>query len=126
MTAIFIPNELDKLADMQAERDVLAMSKQAAIDAVITLEIKAQIADIEAEYAPILEAADLQIQAKTNEIKRLVITCGESFKGTFLHAVFAKGRVSWDTKRLDGYAVAHPEIAAMRSTGEPSVSIRKI
>ena len=31
--------------------------------------------------------------------------------------VYTKGRTSWDSKRLDGYALAHPEIAACRTVG---------
>jgi len=111
---------------MQAERDVLAMTKQQLIDAIITPEIKAQIAEVEAEFAPKLETVDAKIEAQTSIVKRLVLEIGDSVKGAFLHAVFAKGRVSWDTKALDGYAVAHPEIVAMRKTGDPSVSIRNI
>jgi len=121
-----IPEELDRLANMQAERDVLAMTKQQLIDAIITPEIKAQIAEVEAEFAPKLETVDAKIEAQTSIVKRLVLEIGDSVKGAFLHAVFAKGRVSWDTKALDGYAVAHPEIVAMRKTGDPSVSIRNI
>ncbi len=41
-------------------------------------------------------------------------------------AVWSKGRETWDTKSLDGYALAHPEIASLRKVGDPSVSIRKI
>jgi len=121
-----IPEELDRLANMQAERDVLAMTKQQLVDAIITPEIKAQIAEVEAEFAPKLETVDAKIEAQTSIVKRLVLEIGDSVKGAFLHAVFAKGRVSWDTKALDGYAVAHPEIVAMRKVGDPSVSIRNI
>jgi len=121
-----IPEELDRLANMQAERDVLAMTKQQLVDAIIALEIKAQIAEVEAEFAPKLETVDAKIEAQTSIVKRLVLEIGDSVKGAFLHAVFAKGRVSWDTKALDGYAVAHPEIVAMRKVGDPSVSIRNI
>ncbi len=41
-------------------------------------------------------------------------------------AIYSKGRMSWDGKRLDGYATAHPEILAFRSEGQPSVSIREV
>jgi hypothetical protein len=37
-----------------------------------------------------------------------------------------KGRVSWDTKALDGYAVAHPEIEKLRIEGAPTVRIAKV
>ena len=60
------------------------------------------------------------------EIKELVKATGATVKSTFLMAVYAKGRISWDAKGLDGYAVAHPEILYMRKEGDPSVSIRRI
>ncbi|MCG3145996.1 MAG: hypothetical protein HONDAALG_03775 [Gammaproteobacteria bacterium] len=51
---------------------------------------------------------------------------GATVKGAALSAVYAKGRVSWDNKALEGYAVAHPELLAFRSEGAPSVSIRGV
>lgn len=59
-------------------------------------------------------------------IKESVLSIGEPVKGEFLQAIFIKGRVSWDTKGLDGYAVAHPEILIFKKTGEPSVSLKKV
>ncbi|CAK0771531.1 hypothetical protein CCP3SC15_4350001 [Gammaproteobacteria bacterium] len=40
-------------------------------------------------------------------------------------AVYTKGRVSWDSKKLDGMMILVPELASARKEGEPSVSIRK-
>jgi len=121
-----ITTEFDKLADMQAERDVISLEKQELIDKILTPEIKAQIAEIEAEFEPRIESADKAIAEQTDFVKKLVINAAETVKGAFLQAVFMKGRVSWDTKALDGYAVAHPEIVAMRKQGDPTVSIRKL
>jgi hypothetical protein len=57
-------------------------------------------------------------------VKESVIAGGESVKGEFLHAVYVKGRTTWETKLLDGFAAAHPEILQFRKVGEPSVTIR--
>jgi hypothetical protein len=100
--------------------------KQEAIDAILTPEIKAQLADIEAEFRAQSVAVDENIDALTAEVKSLVSENGITYKGQHLQAVYSKGRVSWDTKALDGYAAAHPEVAQFRKEGEPSVSIRKI
>jgi hypothetical protein len=120
-----VTEKLDTLADYQAQADMLALEKQALIDAVLTPEIKAQIAEIEAEFAGKGKAVGEHITALTNEIKAEVLAHGESCKGEHLQAVWMKGRTSWDTKGLDGYAVAHPEIAAFKTVGEPTVTIRK-
>lgn len=60
------------------------------------------------------------------EVKTEVVALGESVKGDSLHAVFSNGKTSWDTKGLDGFAVANPKILKFKKTGNPSVSIRDI
>jgi len=62
----------------------------------------------------------------TGSIKQSVLEIKESVKGSLLHAVYATGRASWDTKALEGYAVAHPEVFQFKKIGEPSVSIREV
>ena len=115
---------LDRLAEYQSKRDAANLEKQALIDEVYTPEIKQRMAEIEAEFAGKTETVNENIAALEAEIKQAVINHGASVKGSFFHAVFAKGRVSWDTKSLDGYATAHPELIAFRKEGDPSVSIR--
>lgn len=119
-----ITEMLDRLAEYQAQKDLANADKQALIDAVLTDEIKAKIADIETEFANKTEAVSENITVLESEIKQAVLSGGESVKGNLLHAVYAKGRVSWDAKTLDGFAVTHPEILFARKEGAPSVSIR--
>lgn len=61
-----------------------------------------------------------------SEVKRLAAIYGESVRGAYLQAVYSKPRVVWDSKALDGYALAHPELFAFRREGEPSVSIKAV
>ena len=117
---------LDQLAELYAQRDLASLEKQRLIDNILTQEIKAQIADIEAEFSGKNETVNDAIANLEAQIKEEVKQSGSSVKGQFIHAVFTKGRVSWDAKALDGYAKAHPEIAEYRKEGEPSVSLRKI
>lgn len=121
-----IQRKLDQLANFQAERDVLQLDKQALIDEVLTLEIKARLAEIEAEFAPRLEAVDQKIEALKEEIKQEVLQHGASVRGSFLRAVWNKGRVSWDTREMDEYALYHPEILRYRKQGQPYVSIVEV
>jgi len=121
-----IKQKLDLLADHQAQRDAIALQKAELADAVLTTEIKAQLAEIDAEFAGKTEAVNANIAALETEVKQAVVEHGTSVKGTFLHAIWNKGRVSWDTRSLDGYAVAHPELLSFRKEGEPSVSLRKV
>ena len=121
-----ITQKLDALAEYQSQRDYLELKKQELIDSVLTPEIRARLDEIEAEFAPQFEAVDANTTALEAEIKADVIQAGATVKAAHLQAVFTKGRVSWDTKALDGYAAAHPEIAPFRKEGAPSVSIRKV
>jgi len=121
-----IVQKLDQLAEFMSQRDLVGIHKQEAIDAVLTPEIKAKLADIETEFGYQTKAVDENIDLLTCDIKLRVIASGETAKGAHIQAVFSKGRVSWDTKALDGVVALHPELAQFRKEGEPSVSIRKI
>lgn len=126
MNEQLIKDKLDELANLRAAHDALTLQKQALIDTVLTDEIKAQLADIDSEFLGKHEAINDKANPLEAEIKQAIIEYGVSVKGTFLHAVFMKGRVSWDGKSLEGYMAAHPEISAFRTEGEPSVSLRNV
>ena len=121
-----IEPKLDQLSELYAQRDLSTLEKQRMIDAILTPEIKAKIAEIEAEFSGKSEVVSEKIAALESEIKEAVKLNGASIKGQFLQAVFTKGRVSWDSKSLDGYLKAHPELEEFRKEGEPSVSLRKL
>lgn len=121
-----IETKLDELSELYAQRDLATLEKQRLIDEIYTAEIKAKIAEIDAEFAGKNEAVSEKITALEAEVKQAVLVNGASIKGQFLHAVYTKGRVTWDSKALDGYAKAHPELVEYRKEGEPSVSLRKI
>ena len=121
-----IETKLDELSELYAQRDLSALEKQKLIDAILTDEIKAKIAEVEAEFSGKAESVNEKISLLESEVKELVKKSGATVKGQFLHAVFTKGRVTWDSKSLDGYVKAHPELTEFRKEGEPSVSLRKI
>ena len=118
-----IENLLDKLSEIQSATDLLQADyeqKRAAILATVQEQLDA----LEAEYTPKLSAAVENANTITQAIKAAVIEQGASVKGAYLQAVYTKGRVSWDSKALEGFSAAHPEILTFRRVGEPSVSIR--
>jgi hypothetical protein len=121
-----IRQKLDQLANFQAEKDVLQIQKQELIEQVLTAEIRARLAEIEAEFLPRLEVVDQNIAGLEAEIKQDVLANEASVRGTFLRAVWNKGRVTWDTKRMDDYALYHPEILRYRKQGQPFVSIARV
>jgi uncharacterized protein YqeY len=128
--------KLNQLDEFQAQKALLDLDKKQMIEDVYNRlytpevrqaleEIKKAEADINAEFAIKSEAVDENIAKLTAEIKDEVLANGATVKGEHMMAVFTKGRVSWDTKGLDGYVVAHPEVSQFRKEGEPSVAIRK-
>lgn len=121
-----IEQMLDQLAEYQAQRTLIELDKQKAVESIMTPEIKQQLADIETEFASKYEGVDANIADLTEKVKQAVIENGASVKGSFLHAVYSKGRVSWDSRKLDGLMIAIPQLAEARNEGDPSVSIRKI
>ena len=121
-----IIEQLDRLAEFRAQNDLLNLDKQAAIDSVLTPEIKARLAEIKAEFGDKSQAATENMAALESEIKAAVLVQGETIKSAHLMAVWSKGRISWDDKALQGYMKSHPELSEFRKQGEPSVSIRTV
>jgi len=71
-----------------------------------------------------VDAVTTNIEELEAAVRKAVLNLGMSVRGCHLQAVWNKGRVSWNTKALEGYALAHPEVEALRNVGDPSVSIR--
>ena len=117
--------KLDRLAELDAHRDVILIDKDALKQQVIPVEIKQQLQDIDAEYDPKLEAIAQERSQLEAEIRNDVMVAGESVKGGIYRASYVKGRISWNTEALDGYALTHPEINIYRKEGAPTVRISK-
>ena len=120
-----IYEKIEKYSDIGFGIDLIHQEKQALIDEVLTPEIKEKLAEIDAEFEPKIEQLLQEKSQLEAEIKDEVLTAGRTVKGTYHSFVWSKPRVSWDTKALDGYALAHPEIQQFRTEGNPSVSVRK-
>jgi len=120
-----IYEKIEKYSDLGVGIDLIHQEKQALIDTVLTPEIKEKLAEIDAEFDPKVEQLLQEKSQLEAEIKDEVLNAGRTIKGTYHSFVWSKPRVSWDTKALDGYALAHPEIAQFRKPGKPSVSVRR-
>jgi hypothetical protein len=119
-------DKLNRLSDLQSQADVIRAHFEELRATILTPEIQAQLAEIDAEEQTSLTTLQGGVDNLITEIKADIIAGGASIKGNYLQAVWTKGRISWDTKALDGYAAAHPEITPFRKEGEPSVSIRAV
>lgn len=105
----------------------------ALLEAARDSENAAILAKVQAELDAVKEAFESRLtesKAKVEELeeaaKNAVKASGSSYKGEDVNLVFTPGRASWNTKALDGYAVAHPEIEKFKTVGEPSVAVRPI
>ena len=118
---------LEKLAELEAQLDLLNIDKANAISGVIPPEVKQAIADIEVEYLPKFEDAQGSVNAFRSSIQAIVLELGVTVKSTHRMAVFAEGRTTWKGKELTGFFKTMPELAEKFShKSDPSVTIRKV
>lgn len=83
-----------------------------------------EYAAMKAELQPMLD----QLQSLEFAIRQHVVETGEVAETELAKVTIRHGyeRASWDSKKLDGYAAAHPEILAFRTVTEvgPSAVIK--
>ncbi len=120
-----IYTKIERYSDLEVGLELARKAKAELVDGVLTPEIRERLAEIDAEFDPKIDALMQERAGLEAAIKAEVLRAGKTIKGTYHSFVWNKGRVSWDTKALDGYAKAHPEIEAFRSEGNPSVSVRR-
>ncbi|MBI3737788.1 MAG: hypothetical protein HY258_01945, partial [Chloroflexi bacterium] len=118
-----IISKLDQLADLQNAIDVTKKDYEAK-RAEILKSVQAELDALTAEYDPLITSAEERSTTLEKEIRGDVIAFGASVKGKKFYAMFSRGRITWNTKALDEFAVLHPEVIDFRKQGEPSVSIR--
>ena len=108
-----IQQKLNLLAELQQQEDE------------ISHPYHEQIAKIEASIEEAISELSSQKELLTTEIKQECLEFGKSVSGTILQVLFVKGRVSWDSKGLEGFSLTHPEILQLRKEGKPSTRIQK-
>lgn len=116
---------LDELSEIKAAVEVTRIDYEEKRKQILEV-VKDDLSALELEYAPMLTTVNQRVADLENEAKQAVLAEGKSVKGASLHAVWVSGRVSWDAKPLERYAVDHPEILLLRKQGEPSVTIRAL
>ena len=117
---------LDELAQMRAERDNIERTAKDAAAALLPPELREQMKEVEDVFSGEIRVVDQRIQELTELVKADTLAIGGSIKGSWLQAVWARGRRAWDADALEDYAVAHPEILTFRSVGSPTVAIREV
>jgi phage host-nuclease inhibitor protein Gam len=117
---------LDALAALHEQRQMLQDAQRSLTETAMPAEVKQRLEDIAMEFKPKTDLIDAEEAGLEFTIKQNVAEEQQTAKGKTLMAVFTLGRITWDTKALEGYAAAHPELKNFRKVGKPSVSIRPI
>ncbi len=115
---------LHELAELRAQKEVARLDYEAKRQRVLDT-IRQDLADLDAEYAPMWGVVDGKIAELEEMLKRAALMRKASVAGEQLQVVYSKPRSTWDGDKLDGYAAAHPEILVFKKVGEQgSVSIQ--
>ena len=117
---------LEALTELQAQIDLLKLDKADTLDKVIPPEIKEAIEAVNAEFDEQITAANSKFSEIEAAVKYAVCENGENAKGGAYQAVFNKGRVSWNTKQLEGLMIAFPRLAEARKQGDPYVTLKRV
>lgn len=120
-----IKTKIEELTQVKSAADVTRLDYEQKRTEILKA-VQEELNALDAEYNPLLEAAATRAATLETEVRQDVMKFGASVKGSKLYAVYVRGRVSWDTKELDHYALTHPEVSAFRKEGAPSVSLRNV
>jgi hypothetical protein len=125
MDKIEIEKLLIERSKIAAERAQFAQGYDEMRSKIIPPEVKAELDALETESKTALSGVDAKLALLDEQIKAGVLGMAETVtvKGVG-QAVFNKGRVTWETKALDGLLVAIPELAKFRKEGDPYVTIK--
>ena len=120
-----ISDELDRLADLMTQRDLLVMSKSETEKGAMPPEVVEALNAIDAEFDPQIDAANKKVTELEEAVKKAIVDLGETFNGSILQGVYMPGRVTWDTKGLDGVVALIPEVAKFRKVGNGYAVIKR-
>lgn len=117
-----IDNYLDQLD--QLEQEHMRMYEEPETQEPTIKDQLRRLRDMKAELQPHID----NMKALEKQIKAHLLETGEKPDVDGVTVSFRRGyvRTSWDSKALNGYAAAHPEIEQFRTEREigPSVSIK--
>lgn len=118
-----VSTRLEQLAE--AKRYATEIHAEYEKRRVLVIEqIRTQLEALDDEFGETRREADEEVSRLEGEVKEAVRQVGESVKYEGIHAVYMRGRVTWDNRGLSHYAETHPELLEYRRVGNPSVSIR--
>lgn len=121
----YVAEKLERLSNLRNAAEFTRLDYETRRTQILK-QIQSELDALDAEYKPVLEAAEENIATLENEIKTDVLLCGESISGGMYRAVYTQGRVSWDNDGMAKYAALHPDVLQFRKQGQPIVSLRVV
>lgn len=122
-----IQEKLDRLYILRSNAVDLQLEKDKSQSAIIPKEIRDNLNMLEEKYAGHFSTLKQEMQSLEESIRRDVIQQQENYKGASgMSALYMPGRITWDTRGLEGYSKAHPEVLELRRVGEPFVTIKGV
>lgn len=121
------PNQLDQLfIQLEAVRaEALAAQREYAFRRLdVMAAVQPQLDAIDTDMTPRLKQLAERLAAAELAVKQAVLTFGRSYWKGRVKVNYSRGRVTFDSKGLQEYAVTHPEVEQFKKVGNPIVSIR--
>lgn len=103
--------EIVVLTETKNELSKIEADKKKLIDEAMPKEVREKIAEIEAEFEGKSEKGQKELGRLEEEVKTGIVSLRESLVVKGLKATFHPGRVTWDSKGLEGVLKSNPEIA---------------
>jgi hypothetical protein len=122
-TREYVAEKLERLSSLRNAAEFTRLDYETKRTEILR-QIQSELDALDAEYEPVLEAAEENIAALENEIKTDVLLFGESISGGMYRATYTHGRISWDNEGMASYAILHPDVLQFRKQGQPIVSLR--
>ncbi len=115
-----------RLDEVRRAREAVAAARDesAARRAAILAPVQPLLDALDAEDADRQRALAAEVARLESAARDAVLAYGGSFRHAGIHAVYARGRVTWDDKGLAAYAESHPGVTEFRRVGRPSVGLR--
>ncbi len=115
---------LDELVNLRAKQDLILADRQTAMQSILSPEQILQMAEIDEEYAPLVQATDEEVELLSKKVKQSVLTDGKSCKGDTVEALYIAGKTKWDDAELRELIFSEPRIADAIIPPKPYVTIR--
>lgn len=90
----------------------------------VMAKVQPELDAIDAEMEPGLKALAARLATTEAAAKEALRAYGRSFFHGRVKGTYQRGRVTFESKGLQQYAEAHPEVNRFRKVGQPIVSIR--